>query len=130
MRFVALILCTSAVYALDIDVDQGWGPTESSHHLHFAGGAGMGAVGYVGLRIVGLNEGQSFAGSSVVGSAVAVAYEVKNDRQGQDSFADPADALYTIGGVLVGAGIAYLTEETVKIAIGPRKVAVSWSRSF
>ena len=123
---LALLLPAIAAHALDIDVDQGWGPTTSSHHLHFAGGAAMGAVGYAGLRVVGLTQGQSFFGSSLVGSAVGVAYEIKNDRHGQDSFADPADATYTAAGVLVGAAIGYLTEEAVQVMLAPDAVAVAW----
>lgn len=131
MRTLLLLSMTAlSLVALDIDVDQGWGFRTSSHHLHFAGGAAMGAVGYTGLRLVGLQEEQAFWGSAIGGSLVAVAYEVKNDRQGQDSFADPADALWTVGGVFLGDGLAYLTEEAVEIALTPKSAALSWSKKF
>lgn len=126
-RILALLLPALAASALDIGVDQDWGPTTSSHHLHFAGGAAMGAVGYAGLRIVGLEERPAVVGSFLAGSAVAVAYEIKNDAHGQDSYADPADAIYTIGGVMVGAALALLTEEAIEVAVAPGHVAVAWT---
>lgn len=107
------ITAAATLSALDVAVDQGWGPRTSSHDLHAIWGAMMGSGGYAGLRVLGCERRPAVIASIAIGSTIGLLYEIKNDRQGQDSFADPADALYTAAGVVIGTAVVYGTDRFV-----------------
>ncbi len=126
---IAAVPLLGAVVAIDRPSDW-WEPSASHHEMHGLGGV---ALGFTSASLVSLATDARAAKYAVAigtGAVVGVGYEVAHGWGSDGTYMDPVDALWVVGGSVVGAALVDLTGQAVTVVAGPRQVAVGIAFRF